>query len=147
MKGGITSGIVYPGVVCKLAEQYEFQSIGGTSAGGIAAALTAPAELARRQARNVFGELAKVPTWLGADSKEADGSNLFNLFQPQAGMKGLFQLATAFLIQGWLKRFKVFARVLWLEALVGLAPGVALIFLAWKGWDWRLGSPLHWAWS
>ncbi len=25
MKGGITSGIVYPGVVCKLAEKYQFQ--------------------------------------------------------------------------------------------------------------------------
>jgi predicted acylesterase/phospholipase RssA len=40
-KGGITSGIVYPGLICKLAASYQFQSIRGTSAGAIAAALTA----------------------------------------------------------------------------------------------------------
>ena len=56
MKGGITSGIVYPGLICKLAERYEFQSIGGTSAGAIAAALTAAAEYARRNGRDVFRE-------------------------------------------------------------------------------------------
>ena len=48
MKGGITSGIVYPALVCKLAERYQFKSIGGTSAGAIAASLTAAAEYARR---------------------------------------------------------------------------------------------------
>ena len=43
MKGGITSGIVYPPAVFKLREKYRFRSIGGTSAGAIAAALTAAA--------------------------------------------------------------------------------------------------------
>jgi predicted acylesterase/phospholipase RssA len=47
MQGGVTSGIVYPGLVCKLAEHYQFQQIGGTSAGAIAAALTAAAEYTR----------------------------------------------------------------------------------------------------
>jgi predicted acylesterase/phospholipase RssA len=37
MQGGVTSGVVYPGLVCKLAEHYDFQNIGGTSAGAIAA--------------------------------------------------------------------------------------------------------------
>src|SRR4051812_14643124 len=36
MKGGITSGVVYPGAVLKLAPLYRFKSIGGASAGGIA---------------------------------------------------------------------------------------------------------------
>jgi hypothetical protein len=36
MKGGITSGIVYPRAVSRLARDYRFQSIGGTSAGAIA---------------------------------------------------------------------------------------------------------------
>jgi predicted acylesterase/phospholipase RssA len=48
MKGGVTSGSIYPGLICKLAEHYQFQSIGGTSAGAIAAALTGAAEYARR---------------------------------------------------------------------------------------------------
>jgi hypothetical protein len=39
MKGGITSGIVYPNAVLSLAREYRFKSIGGTSAGAIAAAV------------------------------------------------------------------------------------------------------------
>ncbi|HDX0915153.1 TPA: patatin-like phospholipase family protein, partial [Stenotrophomonas maltophilia] len=39
MKGGITSGIVYPNAVLALAREYRFKSIGGTSAGAIAAAV------------------------------------------------------------------------------------------------------------
>lgn len=141
MKGGITSGIVYPGVVCKLAEQYEFQSIGGTSAGGIAAALTAAAELARRQGRNVVPELAEVPGFLGGDApKPASGSNLFNLFQPQPGMGGLFHFATAFLLPGKLRKFGVMFRVLWFEFLLGIAPGIVLAYFAWNqvGWRWAV---------
>ena len=48
MKGGVTSGIVYPSLVLKLAEHYRFASIGGTSAGAIAAALSAAAEYGRQ---------------------------------------------------------------------------------------------------
>lgn len=47
MKGGVTSGIVYPYAVMELAKRYRFRSIGGTSAGAIAAALAAAAEYAR----------------------------------------------------------------------------------------------------
>jgi hypothetical protein len=38
MKGGITSGIVFPSMVSVLAQHFRFQSIGGTSAGGRASA-------------------------------------------------------------------------------------------------------------
>jgi acetylglutamate kinase len=41
MKGGVTSGIVYPLALCRLAQQYVLRNIGGTSAGAIAAALGA----------------------------------------------------------------------------------------------------------
>lgn len=37
MKGGVTSGIVYPSAILELARRYRFRSIGGTSAGAIAA--------------------------------------------------------------------------------------------------------------
>src|ERR671916_624907 len=47
MKGGITSGVVYPPAVLKLRNKYRFRSIGGSSAGAIAAALTAAAEYRR----------------------------------------------------------------------------------------------------
>ncbi len=48
MKGGITSGIVYPPLVIKLSRKYRFRNVGGTSAGAIAAAVTAAAEHGRR---------------------------------------------------------------------------------------------------
>jgi predicted acylesterase/phospholipase RssA len=47
MKGGVTSGIVYPYAILELARRYRFRSIGGTSAGAIAASLAAAAEYAR----------------------------------------------------------------------------------------------------
>ena len=48
MKGGVTSGIVYPPAILKLAQHYRFYSIGGSSAGAIAAAATAAAEFGRQ---------------------------------------------------------------------------------------------------
>lgn len=51
MKGGITSGIVYPYAVLEIATKYRFRSIGGTSAGAIAAAFAAAAEYGRNQGR------------------------------------------------------------------------------------------------
>lgn len=48
MKGGITSGVVYPKAIELLSHQYRFKSIGGTSAGAIAAVVTAAAEYQRR---------------------------------------------------------------------------------------------------
>jgi len=48
MKGGVTSGVVYPYAVLRLAQKFRLAGIGGTSAGAIAAALTAAAEYARQ---------------------------------------------------------------------------------------------------
>src|SRR5262249_27557664 len=49
MKGGITSGVVYPAAILELKRSYRFRSIGGTSAGAIAAAGVAAAEYNREQ--------------------------------------------------------------------------------------------------
>jgi len=129
MKGGVTSGIVYPCAVTRLAKEYSFQSIGGTSAGAIAAAITAAAEYRRRQGTDVFAEMDKIPDWLGAPSESANGSNLFNLFQPQRSMAGLFRVAAAFLGYSGFARYLQIAEALWLEGLVGALPGVAVIVL------------------
>lgn len=37
MKGGITSGVVYPLALTELARQFRFAQVGGTSAGAMAA--------------------------------------------------------------------------------------------------------------
>ncbi len=47
MKGGITSGVVYPLAIHTLATRYRFRSIGGTSAGAMAAGAAAAAEYGR----------------------------------------------------------------------------------------------------
>src|SRR3954447_14075078 len=75
MKGGITSGVVYPLAVCELAKRYRFRNLGGSSAGGIAAAFAAAAECNRDG--QGFNKLANVPLDLG--------DNLGRLFQPSSG--------------------------------------------------------------
>jgi predicted acylesterase/phospholipase RssA len=85
MKGGITSGVVYPLAVCELAKKRRFRNLGGSSAGGIAAALAAVAELARD--RGGFQRLAAVPDDLGA--------NLLKIFQPSKRTRPLFAILLA----------------------------------------------------
>ncbi len=89
MKGGITSGVVYPFAICELARKYRLRSIGGTSAGAIAAAAAAAAELGRHTAGAGFGKLAEQPGWLGA------GTHLFDLFQPEAETRPAYLVVTA----------------------------------------------------
>lgn len=94
MKGGITSGIVYPAAVCELAREYRFASIGGTSAGAIAAALTAAAEYRREGGSDAgFRELEELPEWLAG----GDGKRLLSLFQPHRSGEPLFAAAVAWL--------------------------------------------------
>ena len=64
MKGGITSGVVYPHAICELARTYRFVDVGGTSAGALAAAAAAAAEHGRD--RGGFRKLAELPDWIGA---------------------------------------------------------------------------------
>jgi predicted acylesterase/phospholipase RssA len=87
LKGGITSGVVYPHALCELARTYRFASVGGTSAGAIAAVAAAAAEYGRD--RGGFEKLAAVPAWIGS------GDNLFRLFQPQPRTAAFFRLFTA----------------------------------------------------
>src|SRR5215207_662013 len=107
MKGGITSGVIYPLAVCELAQTYRLHSVGGASAGAIAAAAAAAAEIGRGSLaagiEGAAGEsgslpagflgLAQFPTLLTQD--QADGrSLLFHLFRPQRETRRLFELLT-----------------------------------------------------
>src|SRR6266536_3042062 len=89
MKGGITSGIVYPPTLLELQKHYKFRSIGGTSAGAIAAAAAAAAEYNRDGIG--FSKLEWVQEWLSANG------NLRNLFQASAETKPLFDVLSAVL--------------------------------------------------
>lgn len=91
MKGGVTSGIVYPLAVCELAEKFRFVNIGGTSAGAIAAAITAAAEYRRAHGdtRGFTEEIMRLPQLLG--SRLSDGSTkLLSLMQPNASTRNIY---------------------------------------------------------
>ncbi len=132
MKGGITSGVVYPLAISELAKTYTFRNLGGTSAGAIAAAGAAAAEYGRqnRPAENDesgFELLEKLPDWLGG--------NLFSLFQPQADTKKIFNILIAGL-SGDNKGGAVLMKALWASlsnfpfpAFLGILPGLILAVL------------------
>jgi predicted acylesterase/phospholipase RssA len=94
MKGGITSGIVYPKAISALAQHYRFKNIGGTSAGAIAAAVTAAAEYQRRCTNSMGGFilLDGRPEELSASKKSDSGTKLLSLFQPQNETRRLFRV-------------------------------------------------------
>lgn len=94
MKGGVTSGVVYPLTVCRLAERYLFRSIGGTSVGAIAAVLTAAAEFQRRNGSAAgFRALSDLPNFLGGRGA------LLRLFRPD-GLSSRMQLTVALRLIG-----------------------------------------------
>jgi predicted acylesterase/phospholipase RssA len=82
MKGGITSGVVYPPAVLALQQTFRFRCIGGTSAGAIAAAITAAAEYARES--DGFVRLDTLRKELASEGF------LLGLFRPAAGAEGAF---------------------------------------------------------
>jgi hypothetical protein len=131
MKGGITSGVVYPLAVCELAQKYTFRNIGGTSAGAIAAALTAAAELGRTSPNGGFPKLAKLPAFLQ--------TSLLSLFQPSPGGKAFFKILLTWIGPGGGLRkvtvslFQLILRkILWFLIGAGLGSLVFyLVFLVW----------------
>lgn len=89
MKGGITSGVVYPSVLSELSKHYRLRNVGGTSAGAIGAVFAAAAEYRRQTGgeREGFEEVTR----LAADL----ATNMGKLFQPIPEMKAPFGLMMA----------------------------------------------------
>ncbi|HKE46501.1 MAG TPA: patatin-like phospholipase family protein, partial [Rhodanobacteraceae bacterium] len=125
MKGGITSGIVYPAAIARLAEHYRLRSIGGTSAGAIAAAAAAAAEYGRDGGS--FARLAAMPAELG-ETDGAGATRLFRLFEPQPSTRALFDLLAAGLMpdaKHWMR-----ASCRWFVAAIANFPLAALVAFA-----------------
>lgn len=129
MKGGITSGVVYPRAVVALAGRYRLRRIGGSSAGAIAAALTVAAEYRRSggvppgqplpdtpDAHAGWAELDRLPDFLK--------DNLAGLFEPSAAARPVFDFLLAWLEPGWTVGRKLRA------ALVRLVRGAPIVFVA-----------------
>src|SRR5882672_7231440 len=135
MKGGITSGVVYPLAVTELATKYRLKNIGGASAGAIAAGLAAAAEHARETGG--FLRMASIPDEIS--------QRLLSLFQPHPRFRPLFEMLLATmgrrsaldkaesLIIALLRGYTV-------TVLLGVAPGFAVAALAiatgnrWETW-------------
>jgi predicted acylesterase/phospholipase RssA len=127
MKGGITSGVVYPLALVELSQKYRFANIGGTSAGAMAAAAAAAAEYGRPIPHAGFERLAKVPQDIG--------SRLLSFFQPTPLLRPLFNIFVAALGAGsGPGRFVAIAVAAicgyWLSALLGVLPGAAISVIA-----------------
>lgn len=134
MKGGITSGVVYPSALAEIATTYRLRQVGGTSAGAIAAAGAAAAEVGRDSETGGFAELTRLTDRLSGDAAPGvKGSLLQHLFQPQEGTKGTFDIATAWMftqggrLRKGLALLVAAIRYHPLALLVGLLPGIAVI--------------------
>ena len=123
MEGGTTSGVVYPLAICELATDFRFRNVGGASAGAIAAALTAAAELGRSSQvlasaddeqqspqpapelltngipiRRGFTGMADIISWLAQTQpgdQEAEEYRLAQLFRPGNSTAAIFRVAVA----------------------------------------------------
>lgn len=97
MKGGITSGVVYPHAIVEIAHAYRLRSIGGTSAGAIAAAVAAAAEYRRERSpgKDAFAgydEIVEIADEIGRD--------MASLFQPAPKLRPLFDILMAMVAAG-----------------------------------------------
>jgi len=120
MRGGTTSGVVYPMAVCELARQYRLRNIGGASAGAIAAAAAAAAEAGRSggpdasqilsvgdrkqgHVRAGFAGLADCMAWLAqVDDTGNDEFRVGQLFRPTRPALPLFRLVVAYMRRKYL---------------------------------------------
>jgi hypothetical protein len=148
MKGGITSGIVYPNAVLALAREYRFKNIGGTSAGAIAAAASAAAAYGDR-CKTVGKEPANDPAMVGFDGLQIVSKKLsrqgfiYSLFQPAWGAQNTYRLVV--ILAGNAGTFRKVVALL--VTVLAIAPVETLLILglllglgAWIG-----GTPGIWA--
>ncbi len=86
MKGGLSSGVVYPGTVRRLSRDHRFVNVGGASAGAIGAAVAAACEYHRQNGeldnRGGFRRLNTLPRDLG--------QNMLDMLQPSEDLVPLW---------------------------------------------------------
>lgn len=120
MKGGVTSGVVYPYAVLELAKVYRFRSLGGTSAGAIAASFAAAAEYSR-SVRNDPAGFVRLQTYCNELP-----DILLSLFQPDPEFKGTVRLLKSFNAGG-------IGRIVWpligWSILLGIVAGSVILWL------------------
>lgn len=129
MKGGITSGVVYPHAIYELSQKYRFQNIGGTSAGAIAAVIAAAAEYGRDA--DGFEKIKALPDDLS--------TTLLEKFQPIPKLAPLFRVTLAVIDRGVLKIIWSLLKNYWCSAAIGAVPGAALVAYGIYDENWGFG--------
>ncbi|MDB4929748.1 MAG: hypothetical protein JWM10_2232 [Myxococcaceae bacterium] len=131
LKGGITSGIVYPSAIAALAARFTLRNIGGASAGAIAAAVAAAAEHRRRRepASDPFAEVR------GLAAELAEGQNLQLLFTPQRRTAPAWNILRPLLLsERWSRKLAgVFFGVLGSAGALFLALTAVVLYLSHAG--------------
>lgn len=165
MEGGTTSGVVYPLAVCELATAFRFRNVGGASAGAIAAAMTAAAELGRSSrvltggavddaaasevgVRPGFVGLTDIISWLTQTQPgdpERDEYRLGQLFRPGRATARIFRLIIAVMRgRGWsFPLVALFAFGPVTRTLAVLAMVVAVVLTGWVA-NRFTETPPHW---
>ncbi|BCB86180.1 patatin-like phospholipase family protein [Phytohabitans suffuscus] len=159
MRGGTTSGVVYPLAVCEVASRFRVRNVGGASAGAIAAAVTAAAEVGRssqlpagryaplseeeRRAGHVrpgFVGMSDTIAWLAEVSPddlggERDAYRLAQLFRPGPRDRRLYALVTAFMRKqvwaGALALLLAFGK--WSKLMLAVLAAAGLYLAVWVG--------------
>lgn len=161
MKGGITSGVVYPYAVLNIATRHRLRSIGGTSAGAVAAALSAAAEYARREGdpagfirlQQACAQLpALLPGLFQFDARVAGAKHVLDrLLAPGGAVRALRGLTARALLAGGAGALLALGCAFKLQASLGAgALGAVLAFvltflaaaglLGWRGYGAQLAA-------
>jgi hypothetical protein len=153
MRGGTTSGVVYPLAVCEIARTFRLRNVGGASAGAIAAGMAAAAEVARSCAvddvpmppdqrdrghvRPGFAGLADAMAWLcqlddAATGVPTEQHRLGRLFRPARPGRHIFRVAETYWARQWLALPFAIVRATGIvpTLVVAVAPVLAGLLLA-----------------
>lgn len=142
MKGGITSGVVYPHAIGKIAEKYRLRSIGGTSAGAIAAAFAAAAEYRRQENGGLNNEQSMAGFKEIGDVASELGSNMLGLFQPTPASEPLFRLLLAAIdpnSSGAGPMLRALPKVFFSRVIGGVFLALASALIGYTSGNWALG--------
>lgn len=147
LEGGVTSALIYTGLIARLSQHYRLKNLGGTSSGAVAAAAGAIAQRAklsrpdtsRNHLHPAFKALRDFPKEL-AQTDDHGRTVLFRLFQPQRETRRGYRILAAFL-QSW-EASRPFAAVARAIAATLYSFPVAAVLGALPGL-WILLSALH----
>ncbi len=130
MKGGVTSGVVYPPAIVEISKTFSFKNVGGTSAGAIAAAVSAAAQLGRvRGSEAGFELLAALPDEL------ATNELLYKLFHPNRQTAHLFDAIAALFSRKTIpEKIVSVLSAHWPASLLGTLPALVLLANSNRKW-------------